>query len=105
MQTLDLVRNLRAAFPRQSFQTETEAVYTAALADLDPELLTVVVREAIITYEHLPTVAELREDYHSRQPRESIEEDDIDWQKRYEKMDPQERAAAEARLQRLGIRR
>lgn len=59
--SLELVARLRAAHPRQQIPPETARVYAEALADLDVDVATAAVDEAIATLKFFPSVAELRE--------------------------------------------
>jgi hypothetical protein len=58
--TLDAVQLLRGAFPRQSFNRESEGAYAAGLADLDAGEVVHAVAHLIKTATSLPTVADIR---------------------------------------------
>jgi hypothetical protein len=107
--TLDLVRVIRAAFPRQSFTEETEVVYTTALADIDQGILGLAIYEAVTTCTELPTVADIRQIARAKAADalpDIIFDDEkgVDWRAAYDAMDESDRAAAEARLVAMGVR-
>lgn len=56
-----LVQMLKAAYPRQPLPTDTLAVYSAFLSDLEREPGEEAVRTAIATLKFFPTIAEIRE--------------------------------------------
>lgn len=57
---LAAVRLLRGAFPRQSFNKESEGAYCLGLVEFDPSEVTYAVQKLIETSTSLPTVAEIR---------------------------------------------
>jgi len=56
-----LIQRLAAAHPRATIPPATIAVYAEALADLDLDVATAAVDEAIATLKFFPAIAELRE--------------------------------------------
>lgn len=55
-----LIAELRAAFPRANFPTETIHVYVSYMLDLDYERARATIRELISTEEFLPSIAKIR---------------------------------------------
>jgi hypothetical protein len=62
-----ILRQLFAAYPNSQATPETIAVYVRILSDIPPADLQTVVDQAVATNKFLPTIAELRDAYHSLQ--------------------------------------
>lgn len=112
-QTVDLVRVLRAAFPRASFNEESEAVYTAALIDLDVVVLAEAIGEVIRfrrSEEGLPTPGDIRSVAYAkmRDSRPALEapkdEGNVDWKAAFDSMTEEEKTVARRRLEAMGVK-
>lgn len=59
--TMDVLRALLAAYPKQNITAETVKIYGAALSDINPALLQAAVLQHITASKWFPTIAEIRQ--------------------------------------------